>query len=100
MASTDRSVNWRAVRDEEPWIPDTLDDVADVISLLDTRFEWHEMYGIVDWLVRKTMGWPDPTSSATRSRYRRMLREVGLGLEPVTLERVQPPPRSRVGSGS
>lgn len=75
-------IHVRSLRDEAEWLPSSLDDLAELIALADQRYRRPEMAGLVDWLVRKVMGWPDPTSSATRAKYRKMLRELGPELEP------------------
>lgn len=68
--------NDRSLRDEAEWLPTSVEELAKVIALVDRRYSRPQVAGMADWLVRKVMGWPDPTSSATRAKYRRILREL------------------------
>lgn len=82
-SSTPRqAVHPHSLRDEAEWLPESLDDLADVIALADRHYNRSQMAGLADWLVRKVMGWPDPTSSATRAKYRKMLRALSPELDP------------------
>lgn len=63
---------------EAPHLPQTLDDVAAVgDQLRELGYGAPAVAGLESWLIRKALGRPDRTAATTRSRYRKMLAELG-----------------------
>lgn len=70
----------RDLRNEAAWLPATLDELEDVRGrLVDAGHPPPIVNGLTGWLVAKALGERDATASDTRSRYRRILAELGPG---------------------
>ena len=73
-------VNPRSVRDEGPFIPSDPVAARRMAKLLETLeadgHAWRMVAGVRAWLEAKAAGRPDPTSSETRARYRKIIREL------------------------
>lgn len=72
----------KALQNEAEWLPEDLHDLPAVLEelrplLFEAGRSSSEVNGITGWLFAKAIGEPDETGSATRARYRRILRELG-----------------------
>lgn len=71
-----------ALQNEADWLPSNPDELPAALRRLRRRLvsagcTSADLNGITGWIVAKAMGEPDTTHAGTRSRYRRILREVG-----------------------
>jgi hypothetical protein len=63
---------------EAPFLPETFDELLELRRQL--RAAGHSpavVNGVVAWLVGKAAGEPDESAATTRSRYRRILSDLG-----------------------
>jgi hypothetical protein len=71
-------INPRSITDEGPFIPASLADVIDLRQrVLDAGHSESVANGVVGFVVAKAAGEATPLTDVTRSRYRRILRELG-----------------------
>lgn len=71
-----------ALQDEADWLPEAPEQLHVAIAQARARLvaagrSSAEVQGITGWLVGKALGEPDTTTGSTRTRYRKILREVG-----------------------
>jgi len=75
-------VNPRSIGDEGPFIPTdpvAARRMARLLEALEASGEsWRTVGGVEKWLRAKAAGRPDPTSSVTRAKYRRLIRELNI----------------------
>lgn len=72
------TVNPRSIGIEGHYITDNVHELAALKARLEASGATApQAAGVIGWLVDKAAGRPDPTSSRTRSTYRKMLAELG-----------------------
>lgn len=70
-----------AIRDEAAWIPRTFDELEELRRRLTSAGHAVSVVsGVTGWLVGKALGEDDLTTSPTRSRYRKILRDLETSL--------------------
>lgn len=89
-----RAVRSDSIQQEGVWIPDA-DQVAELIELRVQIIELGESTttanGIIGWLVSKAAGERDTTGPATRSKYRKVLAQLGRDPGPDGAPRIHAP---------
>lgn len=71
------------IRNEASWIPRSFDDVEDLRErLIEAGHSAAIVNGLTGWLMAKALGHVDETSASTRTRYRKVLAELGTGPYP------------------
>jgi hypothetical protein len=80
MAATQRTypggINPRSLGVEAAWIPVEYDQLDAFAEIAEKHFGFAQASGLANWLRKKAMGRPDPTTQPTRSRYRKLLQQL------------------------